>query len=420
MVKMTPVDYDPFAQAPATPMGQSNLMPPGTTPGRMTVQSPLDTSMVPLSDEAERANSLLLWGTMTGNKGVISGAQDILKNDPTQQARSKQSTEMGADAARRAEARRTGVNILNSFAELQHTFDNANDDALKGAIGPYNNKPFMSHLPLVGGMTVPEAKAAYSPFSDGKSWNLRNELKHLTHGLTNAIVSGAGKGLNMSNDRQELFQKTMEDFIGQTNRDEAAKILRHAKVIIQNDFGLNPEEADTVIRQRMEYIKHEKEKADRDIAGQRGAPPVAGASPSPAQGQPPQSAEAPVSGPPQRALLELVANAEDKNYIESFNRHFNGGNPGLAERVIAHAAGVPVGPVQPMPRGSDRNPHESMWDANPGEHYMHDGTLFRRAPSGWNIFASDERVGGRDDQPRERKFSDEKEYWDKVAPPINQ
>lgn len=66
--------------------------------------------------------------------------------------------------------------------------------------------------------------------------------------------------------------------------------------------------------------------------------------PSPGQAQQPRT-------PPQPAIGELLQNANDPRFIESFNRHFNGGRPGLAESIIAqqrNSQAVPQAAPNPM------------------------------------------------------------------------
>lgn len=240
---------------PASPM------PPATVPGGMNAQPGIVSSMVPLSDDAMRAQRLLMMKTIQGDRSGVAGAQALLNADPTYEARKKQAEDMGRDAAARSAARRAGINVLRSYAHLRHAFDATPDDILMGAIGPYNIKPYSDYIPGVGGMTVPEANAAYpltfGLFSDKRPWDTQNRFNHLVHGLTNAFMTSAGKGLTMSDERQKAFESTMRDFMRSSSRGGAEEVLRDAKAVIMNDFGLSPEEADAVVDAEVMRIKAE-------------------------------------------------------------------------------------------------------------------------------------------------------------------
>jgi hypothetical protein len=250
-----------WAQRSAPPPDPAATIPPGLRPGVPTAtnEGDVDASMVPLSPEAQRAQRMLMMGAVTGNRAGVMGAQDILKADPTYQMRAKQATTMGENAARRAEGRVAGAKILRSYAQLRHSFDTAPDDVLTGAIGPYNTEPYSGWMPLVHGMTVPQAKSAY--FGKNDSWNLQNLFGHDVHGITNAFIANAGKGINVSDERQKMFDATMRDFMRATDRKSAQEILDHAKAIISNDFYLTPEEADQVIKQEVAALQKNKTNA---------------------------------------------------------------------------------------------------------------------------------------------------------------
>jgi hypothetical protein len=326
--------------APPSPLQGPGQMPPGTVPSTMTAKPTIEADMVPLSNEAQRAQKLMLYGAISGNKTMEATGKALWEQDPTAEARKKQSIDMGANAARRAEMKSAGENILKSYAKLLHTFDETPEDILHGAIGPYNTKPYMSHLPLIGGMTPPEAAAAYRLMPGGtgspnviESYNKQKLLGHLVGGVTNALMANAGKGLNMSDTRQKSFEAALQDFMHATDKKSAAEILNDARAIIQNDFGLSPEHADKIVHTEIERVKAEKEKADSEKKS--GAPSQPSA-----------------SGPPKSAIDELKANAGNPAYVQSFNKHFNSGKPGLAESLIGDAPAVPNTemPAAPIPR----------------------------------------------------------------------
>jgi len=267
MPTLVPVDHDPFAAPPMTLPEQPSSMPPGTVPGNMNAQPDVQTSMVPLSSDAERALRILRAQTMAGNRGGVAGAQDLLNADPTYQERKAQSTKLGDDAAARSQARRTGINILKSYATLKDSFDNADDSTLTRAIGPGIQNPyFQAGRRIVSGvLTAPmtigaELAGKEFPVPYDASYNLNNLLHHDVHGLTNSFMTGGGKSLNLSDARQAAFDSTMADFMKATNRTEAQKVLDHAKGIISNDFGLTPEEADATISSHLNELRTLRQK----------------------------------------------------------------------------------------------------------------------------------------------------------------
>lgn len=303
------------APAPLTPPGR---MPPGVAPGTLSAKpgSDLNAEMVPLSAEAQQAERLMMFAGLRGNKALEQAGRTMLERDPTYQARAKQAAAMGEAAGQRQAARLAGENILSSYAKLLHSFNRTDDDTLHGAIGPYATAPYSDYVPFARGMTPSQAAAAYggwSPFGfmsgakdAEKSWNAQNLFGHDVHGITNALTSAAGKGVKMSDKRQEMFDSAMRDFMKATSRKDALKVLDHAKSIIQNDFNLTPDEADNIIRSNMIRFR---------------------------------AAEVPGT-----ALGELLANRDNPVYIRSFNKNFNDNEGGLAEYLIrAHppAAATP-------------------------------------------------------------------------------
>lgn len=302
--------------AQPTPLQGPGKMPPGAVPGSITPKlgGTLDTPMVELSADAQRGLRMITGGGATNNRNLEQAGRMLLEKDPTYQARKKQADVMGESAGKRAEMRLAGENILGSYSKLLHAFNKTDDDTLKGAIGPGNLKPYQSWVPLIGGMTEPEAAAAYRVMpnftgaSDAqKAWNAQNLFKHDVHGLTNAFVTSSPKGMNMSDSRQAMFESAMGDFMKSTSREEANRILDHAKTIISNDFNVTPQEAESIIKANMARFKQEDEHKELLKAAAK-VPPD--------------------------AVTDLVSNAANPAFVTSFNKHFNGGRPGLAERLI--------------------------------------------------------------------------------------
>jgi hypothetical protein len=203
------------------------------------------------------------------------GIGSVIQGTPGHTYRVELAKKVADEVDRRQNSQYAGSQILKSYAQLLDRFNNTSEEDLKGAIGPYNTKPFKDWIPLVGGMTAPEAKAAYTPSIASKgvesAWNAQNLFGHDVHGVVNALVTNAGKGLNMTDARQAMFESTMRDFMKSTNRASAAEILDHAKHIIANDFGLPMSTANGIVNQ---YIKDMQR--SRQTAAAQGAAPTGG------------------------------------------------------------------------------------------------------------------------------------------------
>jgi hypothetical protein len=214
-----------------------------------------------------------------GNRGVVTAIQGT----PGHQYRVELAKKVADETARRQDAQYAGTQILRSYAQLLDRFQNTPDEALKGAIGPRNTKPYKEWVPFVGGMTEPEAATAYSlmPNMTGsksapEAWNAQNLFSHDVHGVVNSLATNAGKGLNMSDARQAMFESTMRDFMRATDRQSAAEILEHAKHIIANDFGLPIGTANAIIGQYLRDIGRERSASAATAPGAAPLPTSAG------------------------------------------------------------------------------------------------------------------------------------------------
>jgi hypothetical protein len=212
---------------------------------------------VPPYFSAEDDENLLMAKVLGGPRAVA----DAIQRTPGHTYRTEQAKKVAEQQANVEGMQRTGSNVLRSYAQLLNKFNKADDPTLTGAIGPANVKPYSEYIPMVGGMTSPEATAAYwwMPKWDSeqakKAWNLQNLLMHDVHGLTNAFMTGAGKGLNMSDKRQEVFESAMKDFMRATDRKSAKEILDHAKGIISNDFGIPMHEANRIVDDHLKELQ---------------------------------------------------------------------------------------------------------------------------------------------------------------------
>lgn len=336
-----------------TPLQAPGKMPPGTSPGPMTGKSSslLEQEMVPLSAEAQRGMRMIAGGGATNNRALEMAGRMIVEKDPTFQARKKQSEAIGEQAGARTTSRIVGENVLGSYAKLLHSFNNTDDDTLQGAIGPRNMMPLQetsptlipfTNIPIPGlsgpttidpttrtavaGQITPVQRAAILNPNDpsvAAAWDTQNLFGHDVHGITNALAAGAAKGMRMTDERQKMFDSTMRDFMQGTNRAAGAKILDHAKSIIQNDFNLTPDEADAIVKSNMDRIA--KEEQQKMLVRAAKMPPEA------------------VS----EFLGHVRGNPQDQKniqrHIRLFNKNFNDGERGLAEALIkAHTQPQPA------------------------------------------------------------------------------
>lgn len=312
-------------------------MPPGLQPGPMNAksQSLLEQEMVPLSEEAQRAERMITQGGITKNPALERAGAAILARDPTYQARKKQSEGTGEAAGKRNEMRMAGENILGSFAKLYHAWENTPDEVLGRALGARNTAPLkeesptfipFTNIPIPGlsgpttvdpatktpiaGQITPVQRAAILNPKDKNAidaWNAYNLFKHGAHGVTNALLTSAPKGMNMSDARQAVFASAMEDFMKAETRADQGRILDHAKTIIQNDFNLTPAEADKVLKHHLTRLGEEAEH-DKAIKAAANLPPD--------------------------AVKMLIESGGARRDIDLFNKNLNGGKPGLAERLL--------------------------------------------------------------------------------------
>ena len=242
-----------FVKPPAPqPLTGGGMMPPGTAPGGMqpNARAP-DASMVPLSANSQQEMNLMRVYGLMGDRAGVQSSQDILNADPTYLARKTQATDMGKNAALLASKQGAGTSILTGVDKLQDLISGADDDVLKGSMGPYNMSKVHPYTvtPLSPSaylapqdMTPPEAAQAYNPSEkNAKNWDFQNRMEHLIEGLTvQFIASTGGAGNNMSDARQQAFTDAMGRMRQATTKDEMMKIVDDARHVISNTFYIPP------------------------------------------------------------------------------------------------------------------------------------------------------------------------------------
>lgn len=326
--------------APLTTPGR---LPPGVVPGTMQgkSESMINSEMVPLSQEAQRAIKMIEAAGIMNNPSLKSAAEAILSKDPTYIAQQKQSAAFGEAAAKRAEMRKAAEQIFGSYAEMQHAFNTTPEEVRARALGPGNMQKLQENTPafvpwtnipipglakpttidpktgapFAGQITPVHREAILNPNDKDAqaAWDAQNQFEHLGHGMTNSLITSAPKGMQMSDARQEVFASAMRDFMRSSTREEAQRILKHAKAIIQNDFGLNPQEADDIVKHHLTRLQEQQRQNDLIKAAAK---------------------------VPKEAYEELIGKPSVTS-IASFNKAFHGNKPGLAERLL-EAADLPL------------------------------------------------------------------------------
>ncbi len=300
---------------PLTPGGQ---MPPGTRPGPLTGQDNMTASMPPLSENAQRAQKMIEYGMMKGNRAMVQAGNDLLNADPTQEARKKQAEKMGVNDANLAERRRAGTQVeatFDRFNDVVGEMRKENPKAFDNAIGrinsaPYIGAPLQTARAAVMGLPVINLTNNYTQGAD-----YHNRMDHLIDGLTTSFMSAASNsGMQMSDKRMAKFEETMGAMRRASNAKEFDRIMTDARGIIHDVFSLNDG----------------KPSAAHVETGALPAPvaaPVAGAAPPPA---PPQAQAAPranfmalPANERRSAVAEFVADknpAKAENFKQAFGQ----------------------------------------------------------------------------------------------------
>jgi len=344
-------------QPKPTPLTSPNQMPGGTTTvgpsgaGTLSgrIGSNIETGMVGLSEEAQRALNMLQLAGITNNRTMEMAANQILAKDPSYQARKSQAEAMGKTAGARQQMREAGENILDPYERLRIMVEQTPEDELLGAIGPRNQAPLQeqsptyipgsrwlgqgipipgfsgpttvdpkSGAPISGNLTTVQRDAILNP-NDPKiqaAYNAQNRINHLTDGITTAIMAQVKAG-TMTDSKMEMYKDAISRFKNASTRPEAMKILRDAGLLIQNDFSLTPDEFNSITgRHRARHLAEDAETEYKNM----------------------QEATKDNKIPDEKLHL-LFQNFNNPKHIALFNKQFYGGKPGLAEALIrAHMA----------------------------------------------------------------------------------
>lgn len=219
-----------LADAPpvAQPLAGPGMMPPGTTPGRMVAQEDApDASMVPLSANAGRAQRLMTVEGLLGDRAGVMSQNDILRADPTFEARQKQAGVMGTTAGQLDRKREAGTRVYSALNDLEQKarawYEHA-PGAFNGATGPWNSN---QTLQMATGWSNRGAQAFNT--------TLHHDIEKLVALYREMPSTGAGSG---SDAQDANFKDAMGQWITAPDPQTAFAILQSAKDLIRAKSGL--------------------------------------------------------------------------------------------------------------------------------------------------------------------------------------
>lgn len=252
-------------------------MPPGTAASRLQPQEGApDANMVPLSAEAEQAKRLMLSRAVRGDRAGVQGAYDLMKVDPTYQAREKQAQKMGENAADLAARQTAGTRIIPGIKSLVDMVQKVPDADWEKIGGAYNTvkMPPRAEVPLsiaswsAPEMTPTQARAAFGPFASNadyqRHWAMQNQMDHLIEALTEQNVGAGNKNVGGSDARMELVKSLLHKALAAPNKEAARAVLEDAEHTTRSIYGL----------------------PQADKAAHGAPPPAAGSPPAPAPSRP--------------------------------------------------------------------------------------------------------------------------------------
>jgi len=342
--KATPGADQPPPPPVGAPLATPGGMPPGSTPGQMNPQPHApDASMLPLSADAHRAQRMMEWGALSGNRTLEAAGKARFEQDPTAIARKVQAQKAGEDAGILQQKQAAGTRVYAAMDELEQKvmawMDHA-PKAFNAATGEYNSLPSVQFA--TGWMN-----------QGGQAFH--RMLEHDIAKMTALYREMPGSSKGSGSDAQDAnFKEAMGEFIKAKTPTQALAILQSAKQLIRDKGGL-PHGFELPPRPMH----------PRDVAAVReyattpmgdDSPYVTGI-PREQAGTAPKASPPPV--PPVEAIDELLRNAGSPKHVDSFNRHFNSGKPGLAEHLIemrqAEQRAAPPSP--PLAPPNSVNPH---------------------------------------------------------------
>jgi hypothetical protein len=180
------------------PLQGRGQMPPGSVEGGIGPRVGNDVRLPPLSADAQMAQRGLKWAAVTGDRGSVQSYNDLLKADPTQEARAAAATLMGKQGAEeQLRAAKIKDQMLPIFDEFKSAAMKYGPEVLEKAIGPY-----------MGNQNV-QARWSQLPFTDQKAYALNKELHHyvgLVASQVKATEGGKGGGTDAD---MEILKETL-------------------------------------------------------------------------------------------------------------------------------------------------------------------------------------------------------------------
>lgn len=202
--------------------------PPGTRPGGMQPQTNApESSMAPLSEDAERYKRMMTLKTMQGDRAGVTGATNLLHSDPSYVHQQEQAKKMGTDAATLAAKQGAGTRVYSALNELEQKsrawLDHA-PSAFNAATGEYYSNPYVQ---LGTGWANQGGQAFHRLLS--------HDIAKLTALYREMPSSGRGSG---SDAQDANFKEAMGEFVKAKTPEQYFAIMQSAKQLIRDKAGL--------------------------------------------------------------------------------------------------------------------------------------------------------------------------------------
>lgn len=249
------------------PQGQAPAPQRAGDPTALTgpIASPRMQTVQPYQNQEDWNQIALAAALGEKNRGIIQALQQT----PGRLQRVKEAEAVGTAQGKFQELQRHGAANLRLLDQIRATFNEAEPDTQRGAIGPENTTKMPAKRPLmVGGYAIPFTEQPTTvdprtgmPYAEEmtpvkrnaivnqndeksrKAWDLQNRLEHDIEGLTTKFIMTAGAGANMSDARQKAFTDTIGAMIKAKTPEEFHNIANDAENILRETFGISMPQA---------------------------------------------------------------------------------------------------------------------------------------------------------------------------------
>lgn len=212
------------------PLAGPGMMPPGTVPARSMQSQPgaPDPAMVPLSEDAQRAQRMMGFYGLKGNRAGATAAHNLLTTDPTYIARKRQAEKMGEDAGTLYTKQAAATRVYEAINELEQkarAWYEHNPDAFNAGTGPWNQSQTLQ-------------KATGWLNRGGQSFN--NLMHHDIEKLVALYREMPSAGKGTGSDAQDAnFKDAMGKWMESPDPKSAFAVLQSAKGLIRSKGGLS-------------------------------------------------------------------------------------------------------------------------------------------------------------------------------------